>query len=183
MKVIAPELEPLPEHCPEPDLLFRAFLVGELLLCAPPEQRDALAPAGAPGWAELETLAAHIGAIPPEGRTLGIVGEPFTLFTLHDGVPDTLEQEGWRLLQGCGVKLNIVQNGRKLTKSQAKAILSGKTVHLTGLAKKDGSGTFDTAAKLGEAPYTGFVEFCRSERPDGTGGAGRTGTRRARGKR
>ena len=82
------------------------------------------------------------------------------------------------------MKLNIVQNGRKLTKSQAKAILSGKTVHLTGLAKKDGSGTFDTDAKLGEAPYTGFVEFCRSERPDGgTGGAGRTGTRRARGKR
>ena len=87
------------------------------------------------------------------------MGEPFTLFTLHDGVPDTLEQEGWRLLQGCGVKLNIVQNGRKLTKSQAKAILSGKTVHLTGLAKKDGSGTFDTDAKLVEATYTGFVEF------------------------
>lgn len=82
------------------------------------------------------------------------------------------------------MKLNIVQNGKKLTKSQAKAILSGKTVHLTGLAKKDGSGTFDTDAKLGEAPYTGFVEFCRGERPDGgTGGAGRTGTRRARGKR
>ena len=99
VKVIAPELETLPERCPEPDLLFRAFLVGDLLLCAPPEQRDALAPAGVPGWAELETLAAHIGAIPPEGRTLGIVGEPFTLFTLHDGVPDTLEQEGWRLLR------------------------------------------------------------------------------------
>lgn len=94
------------------------------------------------------------------------------------------KEEGWRLLQGCGAKLNIVQNGKKLTKSQAKAILSGKTVHLTGLAKKDGSGTFDTDAKLGEAPYTGFVEFCRGERPDGgTGGAGRTGTRRARGKR
>lgn len=94
------------------------------------------------------------------------------------------KEEGWRLLQGCGVKLNIVQNGKKLTKSQAKAILSGKTVHLTGLSKKDGSGTFDTDAKLGEAPYTGFVEFCRGERPDGgTGGAGRTGTRRARGKR
>ena len=99
VKVIAPELETLPERCPEPDLLFRAFLVGDLLLCAPPEQRDALAPAGVPGWAELETLAAHIGAIPPEGRTLGIVGEPFTLFPLHDGVPDTLEQEGWRLLR------------------------------------------------------------------------------------
>ena len=69
VKVIAPELETLPERCPEPDLLFRAFLVGDLLLCAPPEQRDALAPAGVPGWAELETLAAPIGAIPPEGRT------------------------------------------------------------------------------------------------------------------
>ena len=27
------------------------------------------------------------------------MGEPFTLFNLHDGVPDTLEQEGWRLLR------------------------------------------------------------------------------------
>ena len=76
VKVIAPELETLPERCPEPDLLFRAFLVGDLLLCAPPEQRDALAPAGVTDWAELEALAAHIGAIPPEGRPLGIVGEP-----------------------------------------------------------------------------------------------------------
>lgn len=91
------------------------------------------------------------------------------------------KEEGWRLLQGCGVKLNIVQNGRKLTKSQAKAILSGKTVHLTGLSKKDGSGTFDTDAKLGAAPYTGFVEFCRSEKPGGS--AGRTGSRRRGGKR
>ena len=91
------------------------------------------------------------------------------------------KEEGWRLLQGCGVKLNIVQNGRKLTKSQAKSILSGGTVHLTGLSKKDGSGTFDTDAKLGAAPYTGFVEFYRSEKPGGS--AGRTGSRRRGGKR
>lgn len=95
------------------------------------------------------------------------------------------KEEGWRLLQGCGVKLNIVQNGKKLTKSQCKSILSGKTVHLTGLAKKDGSGTFDTDARLGPAPYTGFVEFCRSERTGGgrAAGTGRPGARRARGKR
>lgn len=99
VKVIAPELETLPERCPEPDLLFRALLAGDLLLCAPPEQRDALAPAGVPGWAELEALAAHIGAIPPEGQPLGIAGEPLTLFTLHDGVPDTLEQEGWQIFR------------------------------------------------------------------------------------
>ena len=91
------------------------------------------------------------------------------------------KEEGWRLLQGCGVKLNIVQNGRKLTKSQAKSILSGGAVHLTGLSKKDGSDTFDTDAKLGAAPYTGFVEFCRSEKPGGS--AGRTGSRRRGGKR
>ena len=64
MKVIAPELETIPERCPEPDLLVRAILAGDFLLCAPPEQRDALAPAGVPSWAELEALAAHIGAIP-----------------------------------------------------------------------------------------------------------------------
>lgn len=85
------------------------------------------------------------------------------------------------LLDRADVELNIVQNGRKLTKSQAKSILSGGTVHLTGLSKKDGSGTFDTDAKLGAAPYTGFVEFYRSEKPGGS--AGRTGSRRRGGKR
>ena len=37
VKVIAPELETIPERCPEPDQLFRALLTGDLLLCAPPD--------------------------------------------------------------------------------------------------------------------------------------------------
>ncbi|MFR4802300.1 MAG: hypothetical protein ACLT98_02550 [Eggerthellaceae bacterium] len=56
----------------------------------------------------------------------------------------------------------------------------GKTVHLTGLSKKDGSGTFDTDAKLGAAPYTGSSSS--AERKPG-GSAGRTASRRRGGKR
>ena len=95
----APVLERLPETASDPDLLLRAVLTGDVLLCAPPERRTELAPAHTPTWEELETLAQGIGAIPPSGRTLAAVGEPFTLFALHDGVLDTLEQERWQLLR------------------------------------------------------------------------------------
>lgn len=95
----APVLERLPETASDPDLLLRAVLTGDVLLCAPPDRRTELAPAHIPAWEELEALARGIGAIPPSGRTLAAVGEPFTLFALHDGVLDTLEQERWQLLR------------------------------------------------------------------------------------
>ena len=95
----APVLERLPETASDPDLLLRAVLTGDVLLCAPPDRRTELEPAHTPTWEELETLAQGIGAIPPSGRTLAAVGEPFTLFALHDGVLDTLEQERWQLLR------------------------------------------------------------------------------------
>lgn len=95
----APVLERLPETALDPDLLLRAILTGDVLLCAPPDRRMELEPAHIPTWKELETLAQGIGAIPPSGRTLAAVGEPFTLFALHDGVLATLEQENWRLLR------------------------------------------------------------------------------------
>ena len=88
----APVLERLPETALDPDLLLRAILTGDVLLCAPPDRRTELAPAHIPAWEELEALARGIGALPPSGRTLAAVGEPFTLFALHDGVLDTLEQ-------------------------------------------------------------------------------------------
>lgn len=95
----APVLERLPETALDPDLLLRAILTGDVLLCAPPDRRTELAPAHIPAWEELEALARGIGALPPSGRTLAAVGEPFTLFALHDGVLDTLEQENWYLLR------------------------------------------------------------------------------------
>ena len=95
----APVLERLPETASDPDLLLRAVLTGDVLLCAPPDRRTELAPAHIPAWEELEALARGIGALPPSGRTLAAVGEPFTLFALHDGVLDTLEQERWQLLR------------------------------------------------------------------------------------
>ncbi len=64
MEVIAPELETLPERCPEPDLLFRAFLVGDLLLCSAGEPaRDALArrcvPETEQSWKPLRRTSRH----------------------------------------------------------------------------------------------------------------------------
>ena len=95
----APVLERLPETALDPDLLLRAILTGDVLLCAPPDRRTELAPAHIPAWEELEALARGIGALPSSGRALAAVGEPFTLFALHDGVLDTLEQERWQLLR------------------------------------------------------------------------------------
>ena len=95
----APVLERLPETASDPDLLLRAVLTGDVLLCAPPDRRTELAPAHIPAWEELEILARGIGALPSSGRALAAVGEPFTLFALHDGVLDTLEQERWQLLR------------------------------------------------------------------------------------
>ena len=95
----APVLERLPETALDPDLLLRAILTGDVLLCAPPDRRMELEPAHIPTWEELETLAQGIGALLPSGRALAAVGEPFTLFALHDGVLDTLEQEHWQLLR------------------------------------------------------------------------------------
>lgn len=95
----APVLERLPETASDPDLLLRAVLTGDVLLCAPPDRRTELAPAHIPAWEELEALAGGIGALPSSGRALAAVGEPFTLFALHDGVLDTLEQERWQLLR------------------------------------------------------------------------------------
>ena len=95
----APVLERLPETALDPDLLLRAILTGDVLLCAPPDRRMELEPAHIPTWEELETLAQGIGALLPSGRALAAVGEPFTLFALHDRVLDTLEQEHWQLLR------------------------------------------------------------------------------------
>ena len=92
--LVSPELETLPENIPDPDLLFRAVLAGDLILCAPPEQRSALSPDDIPNWDSLSTLAAQIGSIPVKSQPLAAVGEPLTLFALNDGVLGTLEQQG-----------------------------------------------------------------------------------------
>ena len=92
--LVSPELETLPEHVPDPDLLFRAVLTGDLILCAPPEQRSALSPHDIPDWDSLNALASQIGSIPVKSQPLAAVGEPLTLFALNDGVLETLEQQG-----------------------------------------------------------------------------------------
>lgn len=97
--LVSPELETLPEHCPNPELLFRAALTGDLLLCAPPERREALAPAEIPNWEGLAALAAQIGSMPAADRPLAVVGEPMTMFALDDGVLEALEQQGRLLLR------------------------------------------------------------------------------------
>lgn len=92
--LVSPELETLPENVPDPDLLFRAVLAGDLILCAPPEQRKALSPEDIPNWDSLGTLAAQIGSMPVKSLPLAAVGEPLTLFALDDKVLETLERQG-----------------------------------------------------------------------------------------
>lgn len=84
-------------------------------------------------------------------------------------------EDGYKLLEGCGFKLFAKQCKKLLTTAQVKQLLDGKTVHLTGLSKKDGS-TFEADAELGDAPYEGWVRFCKRK---GSYGA-RTGRGKAR---
>lgn len=97
--LVSPIMEKLIDNAAQPDLLLRAFVTGDILLCAQSEQRKQLAPAEIPEWAELETLAAKIGAMSPTVHTLAATGEPLTMFALNDGVLDTLEEEGWQILR------------------------------------------------------------------------------------
>lgn len=83
------------------------------------------------------------------------------------------EDAGYKLLEGCGFKLNVNQCGKALTDKQAASLLAGKKVHLAGLKRKDGA-TFETDAELGDPPYSGFVRFCERK--------GRAGTGRAKGR-
>lgn len=97
--LVTPTLETLLETAREPELLFRALLTGDLLYAAPAGQRDRLAPAGIPGWEELEQLAERIGSFPASGRRLAAVGTPLCLTVLNDGVLDALEREGKQVLR------------------------------------------------------------------------------------
>lgn len=92
--------------------------------------------------------------------------------------------DGYKLLEGCGFKLFAKQCGKPLTDSQVGRLLSGATVHLTGLASRKGT-TFEADATIGQAPYDGRVklDFGRGgRRPNGGrgtgGGRGRPGGRR-----
>ena len=95
--LISPVLERIPERAADTDLLLRAVLTGDVLLCAPQEYRCEIAPSGIPSWEELEALAARVGALPSAARILAAVGEPLTLFTFDNAVLNRLEQEGWQI--------------------------------------------------------------------------------------
>ena len=71
------------------------------------------------------------------------------------------KDDGYKLLEGCGFKLFAKQCRKELTDSQAARLLDGKTVHLAGLKRKDGT-TFEADARL-EPPYEGWVKFCAKE--------------------
>jgi hypothetical protein len=92
--VVAPILEQLPQHSRDITLLWRALLTGDLLYAAPASMRAELAPESIPSREALLELARTVGSIPILGKHLGVVGTPLILTSLHEGILDTLEQEG-----------------------------------------------------------------------------------------
>lgn len=97
--IIAPILERLPERSRNIDLLWRALLTGDLLYAAPTQLREELAPKQVPSQEELLELARKIGSLPTSEKALSAVGTPLCLTVLHEGVMDTLEQDGFTLLR------------------------------------------------------------------------------------
>lgn len=95
--IAAPILEELPQHAADPDLLLRAVLTGDVLYAALADMRAQLAPQAIPTWEELTRLAAQISALPHGRNRLAAVGSPLCVTSLNEGIPDTLEREGYQI--------------------------------------------------------------------------------------
>ena len=122
--------------------------------------------------------AESVGNCPKCGRPVVKKGATYRCSSNRYAGPD----DGYKLLEGCGFRLFARQCGKELTASQAKSLLAGKTIKLTGLRKRDGT-KFDTEARLEDAPYeTGNVVFCGGG-PKADGASGKGGRRSARRRR
>ena len=128
-----------------------------------------------PAAAEALLGANAVGKCPKCGRPVIKKGATYRCSSnRYSGADD-----GYKLLEGCGFRLFARQCGKELTAAQVRSLLAGKTVKLTGLRKRDGS-TFDTEARLEDAPYeTGRVVFCGG-RPKAAGAGQKGGRRYAR---
>lgn len=97
--IAAPVLETLPQTAADIDLLFRALLTGDLLYSLPMPLRLPSRPKAIPSMKELLELANQAASFPAPGRKFGAVGTPMSLTALDEGILDTLEQEGNRILR------------------------------------------------------------------------------------
>ena len=93
IRLVSPTVETLLTTFPEPELLFRALLAGDLLYAASPSLREQLPSQQVPTWEELGKWAQRIGRCPRKGRFLGAVGTPMSLTSLEDGILAALEAE------------------------------------------------------------------------------------------
>ncbi len=104
VSLISPMLETLPVCAKDPDAMFRAIVMGDLLYSAPLREREALAMRWDRilSWEEIHSAAAEIGSRRLEktnGTRLGAVGTPLCLTELDSGALTALEEEGWEILR------------------------------------------------------------------------------------
>ena len=92
--IVAPILERIPLALPQPELLFRALLTGDLLYMMPVNERERLAPDYIPEVAELLRIAVGVKKQSHSGRMLSAVGTPMCETSLNEGVLEQLEREG-----------------------------------------------------------------------------------------
>ena len=97
--IFAPILEQAPITLKEPELLFRALLAGDLFYAAPPEKRENTKRQRIPDAAELVRLAAESRPEQAAGAVIAVVGTPLCQTVLNEGVLDTLEAEGIRIVR------------------------------------------------------------------------------------
>lgn len=133
--ILAPVLETLPLHVPQPELLFRALITGDLLYMSDPAQREALAPDHIPDEAELLALAETIGRQSRTGRRIAAVGTPLCLTSLNEGVLEQLEREGEHILRSLLSETLLFQwQEHGEVKKKCRNFLTAQTALLSRLA-------------------------------------------------
>lgn len=92
--IVAPMLEEIPDNAYDFDLLLRAVLTGDVLYSLDIEKRKEFSPDTIPSIDGLIELAKN--AQISSKKAIGIVGEPFSITSLDEGVFDSLYNEGYR---------------------------------------------------------------------------------------
>lgn len=104
VSLVSPVLETLPVCAKDPDALFRAIVMGDLLYSVPLREREAMEAHWDRilSWEEIHSTAAEIGSRGlrrTSGIRLGAVGTPLCLTELDSGVLTALEEEGLEILR------------------------------------------------------------------------------------
>lgn len=95
--VVSPVLEEYSEKSPDFDLLVRALLTGDLVYALEPGRREKEAPERILSGEELVAFAK--GCKAAGGKKIAAVGSPLCTLSLDEGVLETLESEGYRVMR------------------------------------------------------------------------------------